>query len=96
MKAHTVWMRTGLRGMHNEKQNMAKVLQAKSYVLRVEAAKPFLMRNLADSRCLTKGLVFRRGKGDEEGESRQVAAWLLGRGSGMSESESERGSQRLR
>ena len=60
MKAHTVEMRTGLSAMPTEKQNVANLLQAKSYVLRVDAAKPFLIKNLADSRCLSRGLLFKR------------------------------------
>ena len=69
MKAHTVEMRTGLRVMPKEKQNIANVLQAKSYVLRVEVAKPFLMKNLADSRCLSRGLLSRRERGGAGEES---------------------------
>lgn len=55
-----------------------------------KAGSGFLMKNLADSRCLTMGLAFRRGKKNGEGGCRLVAGWLLGRGSGMSGNESEK------
>ena len=43
MKAQTVLMRTGFKGMFSEEQKVANVTQAKSYDFNVEAARPFLM-----------------------------------------------------